>query len=100
MTEISATGVLQMLEARMVRSSKAFSGSVSRILYLCSVWTRAFSFDSMTTSPGKPGSKRKFIAFIGGGDRAETRCKNSGWVQSDSHFDRAEPVSAQAMAWR
>src|SRR5438445_7373041 len=43
-SEISAIGVLQMKEANKTRSSKACSGSVSRIAYLWRAATRAASF--------------------------------------------------------
>src|SRR6266480_3673851 len=43
-SEISAIGVLQMKEANRTRSSKACSGSVSRIAYLWRAATRAASF--------------------------------------------------------
>src|SRR5215472_16161027 len=43
-SEISAIGVLQMNDASKTRSSKACSGSVSRIAYLCRAATRAGSF--------------------------------------------------------
>src|ERR1700719_1083697 len=46
--EISAMGVLQTYEANSVRSSKACSGSLSKIAYFCKADTRAASsFDSM-----------------------------------------------------
>src|SRR6266404_8093275 len=44
MSEISAIGVLQMREANRTRSSKACSGSVSRMAYLWRAATRAASF--------------------------------------------------------
>src|SRR5215472_1169352 len=43
-SEISAIGVLQMKDASKTRSSKACSGSVSRIAYFCRAATRAGSF--------------------------------------------------------
>src|SRR6266403_2737781 len=43
MSEISAIGVLQMKEANRTRSSKACSGSVSRMAYLWRAATRAAS---------------------------------------------------------
>src|SRR5437016_2034509 len=43
-SEISAIGVLQMKEANRTRSSKACSGSVSRIAYLWRAATRVASF--------------------------------------------------------
>src|SRR4029077_1840990 len=43
-SEIRAIGVLQMKEANRTRSSKACSGSVSRMAYLWRASTRAASF--------------------------------------------------------
>src|SRR6266850_6058079 len=43
-SEINAIGVLQMKEANRTRSSKACSGSVSRMAYLWRAATRAASF--------------------------------------------------------
>src|SRR5882762_11628881 len=49
--EIKAMGVLQTKEARRVRSSKACSGSVSRMAYFCRAATRAASFIDMLGAP-------------------------------------------------
>src|SRR5712664_3614998 len=46
--EISAMGVLHTYEANSVRSSKACSGSLSRIAYFCNAATRPASFVEMT----------------------------------------------------
>src|SRR5260370_8703913 len=46
--EISAMGVLHTYEASSVRSSKACSGSLSRIAYFCNAATRPASFVEMT----------------------------------------------------
>jgi hypothetical protein len=42
-SEIAAIGVSQMCEASSARSSKAISGSVSRMWYFLNVWRRASS---------------------------------------------------------
>src|SRR5712671_5249655 len=49
--EIKAIGVLQTYEARSVKSSKACSGSVSRIAYFCKAASRAASFIDILGAP-------------------------------------------------
>src|ERR1700732_4612798 len=51
MREMSAMGVLQTYEARSVKSSKACSGSVSRMAYFCKAATRAASFVDIIGAP-------------------------------------------------
>src|SRR6266852_5782416 len=49
--EISAIGVLHTYEASKVRSSKACSGSLSRIAYFCNASTRAASLVDIIGAP-------------------------------------------------
>src|SRR5712664_2984322 len=49
--EISAMGVLHTYEASSVRSSKACSGSLSRIAYFCKAATRSASFVDIIGAP-------------------------------------------------
>src|SRR5713101_9974224 len=49
--EISAIGVLHTYEASSVRSSKACSGSLSRMAYFCSASTRAASLVDIIGAP-------------------------------------------------
>src|SRR6266403_3489028 len=68
--EISAMGVLQTYEANSVRSSKACSGSLSKIAYLCKAATRAASFADimgapMIDLPGISALSRRIILHLG-----------------------------------
>src|SRR6266403_4808370 len=49
--EISAIGVSQTYEANSVKSSKACSGSLSKIAYFCNADTRAASFVDIMGAP-------------------------------------------------
>jgi hypothetical protein len=60
MREIRAIGVLHTYEARSVRSSKACSGSLSKIAYFCKAASRAASFvDMLGVLMPEPPEKRQ-----------------------------------------
>src|ERR1700730_8025915 len=74
--EISAMGVLHTYEASSVRSSKACSGSLSRIAYFCKAATRPASFVEIIGAPTSTSSLE-----INQCDASYSTCQPSAWLQ-------------------